>query len=462
MKKGSLSEVAMSKPLSILVVDDDRSIAKWLKSVLAAEGYRCQTAHSPEEAEALLHQERFDITLVDIYLRESSGLDFIKRVKELQAECNCVMMTAHASVETVARSVNEGAVEYLGKPLKIDDLLSLVKRLGDRDSTGTSEAPPAVLFSPPTSIVGRSPKMLDVYRGIARVAASEATVLITGASGTGKELVARAVHEHSRRAAMPFVPINCGAVSETLLESELFGHEKGAFTGADRSRRGLIETAGGGTLFLDEITETSNMIQVKLLRVLQEGQVRPLGSNTIIPLDVRVLAASNQDVDALVQAGHFREDLYYRLAVVVIHLPSLDERREDIPLLVRHFLDDFNQRNQRHVSIRDSAVAALAGLPWPGNVRELENTVERLAIFSSFGEITASDVERGRPPLKTLGEPDARPAGTLQEMERRLILQAMRDADGNRSLAAKRLGIGRKSLYNKARRLNIDLGPEGS
>ena len=452
----------MSKPLNILVVDDDKSTAKWLKSVLEAEGYRCQTAHDPEQAETLLHEERFDITLVDIYLREASGLDFVKRVKALQAACICVMMTAHASVETVARSVNEGAIEYLGKPLKIDDLLSLVKRLGDHRLQRASEAPAASLFSPPTSIVGRSPKMLDVYRGIARVASSEATVLITGASGTGKELVARAIHQHSRRAAKPFVPINCGAVSETLLESELFGHEKGAFTGADRSRRGLIEAASGGTLFLDEITETSNLMQVKLLRVLQEGQVRPLGSNAIITLDVRVLAASNRNVDELVQAGHFREDLYYRLAVVVIHLPSLSERREDIPLLIRHFLDDFNRRNRRRVSIREDAVAALASLPWPGNVRELENAVERLAIFSSFGEITAADVERGRAPVRTLGEPDATPAGTLREMERRHILRAMRDADGNRSLAAKRLGIGRKSLYNKARRLGIDLGPEDS
>ncbi len=457
-----MAEGDMSKPLNILVVDDDKSTAKWLKSVLEAEGYRCQTAHDPEQAETLLHEELFDITLVDIYLREASGLDFIKRVKALQAECICVMMTAHASVETVARSVNEGAIEYLGKPLKIDNLLSLVKRLGDHSRRGASEAPAASLFSPPTSIVGRSPKMLDVYRGIARVASSEATVLITGASGTGKELVARAIHQHSRRSAMPFVPINCGAVSETLLESELFGHEKGAFTGADRSRRGLIEAASGGTLFLDEITETSNLMQVKLLRVLQEGQVRPLGSNAIIPLDVRVLAASNRNVDELVQAGHFREDLYYRLAVVVIHLPCLSERREDIPLLVRHFLDDFNQRNRRRISIRDDAVAALASLSWPGNVRELENAVERLALFSSFGEITAADVERGRSPVRTLGEADATPAETLREMERRHILRAMRDADGNRSLAAKRLGIGRKSLYNKARRLGIDLGPEDS
>jgi len=458
MEDGSLSEGNMSKPLSILVVDDDKSTAQWLKSVLAAEGYRCQTAHGPEEAEALLREERFDITLVDIYLREASGLDFIKRVKALQADCNCVMMTAHASVETVARSVSEGAVEYLGKPLKIDELLSLIKRLGGCDLIGALESPPVDLFSPPTSIVGRSPIMLEVYRVIARVASSDATVLITGASGTGKELVARAIHQHSRRADMPFVPINCGAVSETLLESELFGHEKGAFTGADRSRHGLFKVASGGTLFLDEVTETSNMMQVKLLRVLQEGQVRPVGSNTIIPVDARVLAASNRDVDELVQAGHFREDLYYRLAVVVIHLPSLGERREDIPLLVRHFLDDFNQRNQRRVSIRDEAVSVLASLPWPGNVRELENAVERLAIFSSLGEITAADVERSSAPLTTSGEPDATPAGSLREMERQHILRAMRDADGNRSLAAKRLGIGRKSLYNKARRLGIDLG----
>ncbi len=454
-----MPERSMSKPVSVLVVDDDKSIAKWLKSVLTAEGYRCQTAHSTEEAEALLREERFDITLVDIYLREASGLDFLKRVQALQADCNCVMMTAHASVETVARSVTEGAVEYLAKPLKIDELLSLVKRLGSRPLAAPREAAPVDSFSPPTSIVGRSPKMLEVYRVVARVAPSDATVLITGASGTGKELVARAIHQHSHRSQMPFVPINCGALSEALLESELFGHEKGAFTGADRSRHGLIKTANGGTLFLDEVTETSIMMQTKLLRVLQERQIRPVGSNVLIPVDVRILAASNRNVDELIQAGDFREDLYYRLGVVTIHLPSLEERREDIPLLVRHFLNDFNQRNQKRASVREDALSILASLPWPGNVRELENAVERLAIFSSHGEITAADVERSKLPLVTSSEPDAMPVGTLREMERQHILRALREADGNRSLAAKRLGIERKSLYNKARRLGIDLGP---
>src|SRR5205085_1146288 len=382
----------MGEQFQVLVVDDDESIGRWLNAVLAAEGYSCRVARSVEEAEPLLREQSFELALLDIYLGNANGLEFLEKLKALQPDCNCVMMTAHASVETVARSVAGGALEYLSKPLLIDELLAVVHRAEARPQA--VPLPPQEAFSPESAIVGRSPKMLEVYRAVARVAPSTASVLITGASGTGKELVARAIHEHSPRRQKTFTPINCGSFPETILESELFGHEKGAFTGADSSRAGLFEASNGGTLFLDEISETSPSFQVKLLRVVQEQQIRRLGSNTFVPVDVRILAATNKDLSALIRSGQFREDLYYRLSVVTIALPSLEERAEDIPLLANHFLARFNERNQRQVRIDEEAVRVLTSMSWPGNVRELENLIERLAIFSATREITADEVEQ--------------------------------------------------------------------
>ena len=450
---------SMGEQLQILIVDDDKSICRWLNAVLAAEGYQCRIANSCEEAEPLLRKDTFQLALLDIYLGDKNGLEFLEKLKGLQPDCNCVMMTAHASVETVARSVAKGALEYLSKPLLIDDLLAVVRRIETLPQLPAKA--PRETFSPDTAIVGRSPKMLEVYRAIGRVAPSTASVLITGASGTGKELVARAIHEHSRRAGKPFTPINCGSFPETILESELFGHEKGAFTGADNSRAGLFEATNGGTLFLDEICETSLSFQVKLLRVLQEQQVRRLGSNNFTPVDVRIVAATNKNLGSLIQSGEFREDLYYRISVVTIELPSLEERLEDIPLLVEHFLARFNQRNQRHVTISEDAVRRLTSLRWPGNVRELENLIERLAIFTATGQITTEEVEQEhtqRSGAATgLENLSSTLGGKLQEIERQEILRVLREAKGNKSLAARMLGIERKTLYEKARRLAIDL-----
>jgi DNA-binding NtrC family response regulator len=449
----------MGQQLQVLIVDDDPSICRWLNAVLTAEGYQCRVAHSVGEAEPLLREGSIHLALLDIYLGNANGLEFLEKLKALQPQCNCVVMTAHASVETVARSVAGGALEYLSKPLLIDELLTVVRRLETRRQTRVLA--PKESSSPDSAIVGRSPKMLEVYRAIARVAPSMASVLITGASGTGKELVARAIHAHSRRAQMPFTPINCGSLSETILESELFGHEKGAFTGADRGRPGLFEATNGGTLFLDEISETSLSFQVKLLRVVQEQQVRRLGSNTFLPVDVRILTATNKDLSPLIRTGQFREDLYYRLSVVTIHLPSLEERPEDIPLLVDHFLERFNQRNQRPVRISEGAVRLLTSMSWPGNVRQLENLIERLAIFAATDEITAEGVEqeqaRRATPATGAENSATTLVGKLQEMERQEILRVLQEAGGNKSLAARKLGIERKTLYEKARRLAIDL-----
>jgi len=294
------------------------------------------------------------------------------------------------------------------------------------------------------------------------VAASNVNVLITGASGTGKELVARAIHQHSKRARQVFTPVNCGSFTETLLESELFGYEKGAFTGAGNARKGLVEASDGGTLFLDEIAETTLSFQVKLLRVIQEQQVRRIGSNTYIPVDVRILAASNRDLAELLKRGQFREDLYYRLGVVEIHLPTLSERREDIPLLVRHFLDQFNGKNSLSVAIDAGAVEQLEKREWPGNVRELENAVNRLAVFAPTGRITREHVEAEQNRAVPAPDPEGEmasspPPDRLLEIERQHILRVLKQTRGNKSEAARRLGIERKTLYKKAERLGIDL-----
>jgi DNA-binding NtrC family response regulator len=448
-------------PIEILVVDDDKSTRQWLCSVLDAEGYVCHAAGNTQEAENLLRGREVQLALVDIYLGDANGVEFLQRIKAIQPDCDCVMMTAHASVETMAQSVKDGAVEYLGKPLRIDDLLGLVRRLANRRQSRSSGIAVAEEADPRgyagTAIVGRSPGMLEVYRSIARVAPTDATVLIVGPSGSGKERVARAIHAHSRRANNLMTAINCGALAESVLESELFGHEKGAFTGAETMRRGLFENTNGGTIFLDEISETTPGFQVKLLRVLQERQVRRLGSNASIPVDVRILAATNANVGERIRAKQFREDLYYRLSVVTIRLPPLEERREDIPLLVRHFLARFNERNARQITVNEEATGLLTRMAWPGNVRELENLIERAAILSTTGEISAEDVEQasGAGALSSAKVEEA--ATTLKGAERQQIVRALRETQGNRSLAARNLGIERKTLYKKARRLGIDL-----
>ena len=457
-------------PMEILVVDDDRATRKWLSSVLSAEGYVCYAAGSPEEAEGYLQQREIELALLDIYLGSANGVEFLKRIKMLRPDCDCVMITAHASVETLANSVRDGAVEYLAKPLRIDELLVCVERLKKRREAAASKHP--VQSDEPegfkgTAIVGRSPKMLEVYRTIARVAPTDATVLIVGASGTGKERVARAIHEHSRRADKPMTAINCGALAESVLESELFGLEKGAFTGAEAPRRGLFESSHGSTIFLDEISETTPGLQVKLLRVLQEKQVRRLGANTHVAVDVRILAASNADLRERIRSKQFREDLYYRLSVITIRVPSLEERREDIPLLAQHFLGRFNQHNSRQVTLQTSAVDLLSQMSWPGNVRELENLIERAAILSNTGEISPEDVQRSREGAilieKAISPAVSESPGclTLKEAEREQIIQALRESAGNRSEAARKLGIERKSLYKKAKRMGIDLDAIG-
>jgi DNA-binding NtrC family response regulator len=447
--------------LRVVVVDDDPSTCDFLRAVFSAEGHECSPFLRADLAEQHLAANPADLVMVDVYLGSDNGIDLLKRFRELQPKIYPVIMTANVSVETAARAMSEGAVDYVSKPLTVDQIRAIATRTDafrqpQRESSDESQMPD----EPDSAIIGRSPKMLDVYKAIGRVAGNNISVLITGGSGTGKELVARAIHQHSKRKDQPFTPVNCGSFTETILESELFGHEKGAFTGAANAHRGLVEASDGGTVFLDEISETTLSFQVKLLRVIQEQQVRRVGSNKYTAVDVRWLAASNRDVSQLLKEGRFREDLYYRLAVVRIDLPGLEERREDIPLLVRHFLRRFNEKNALKVTIDPGAVQLLQQRQWPGNVRELENTVNRLAVFAPTGEITRADVDaeshrdpdEEEEPVAVAAAPDR-----LLEMERQHILQILKQTGGNRSEAARRLGIERKTLYRKALRLGIDL-----
>ena len=448
------------RPLRVIVIDDEPSTCSFLQAAFRAEGHECHTFVRPEEAERYLANGDADLAMVDVYLGAVNGIDLLSRLRALKPELYPVIMTAHVSVETAARSVAEGAVDYVSKPLTIEQIRAICQRARGAHAQKPEPAQEPAAPVRDSAIIGGSAKMLAVYKAIGRVAASNVNVLITGASGTGKELVARAIHQHSKRAKMPFTPVNCGSFTETILESELFGHEKGAFTGANATHKGLVESSDAGTLFLDEVTETTLSFQVKLLRVIQEQQVRRVGSNKYIPVDVRIVAASNRNVPELIRQGQFREDLYYRLAVVQIAIPSLEERREDVPLLVKHFLQQFNLKNEREVTIEPEAVRRLQEMNWPGNVRELENTVNRLAIFAPTGQISRADVEtetrRAQENNLRVGVAPAAP-DRLVELEREHIVRILKQTHGNKSEAARRLGIERKTLYKKALRLGIDL-----
>jgi len=447
------------RPLRVIVIDDEPNTCAFLQAAIMAEGHQCHTFVRPEEAERYLADADADLAMVDVYLGAVNGIDLLSRLRALKPELYPVIMTAHLSVETAARSVAEGAVDYVSKPLTIEQIRAICQRArGARARKPEPVEEPAAPVQD-SAIIGSSPKMLAIYKAIGRVAAGTVNVLITGASGTGNELVARAIHQHSKRAQQPFTPVNCGSFTETILESELFGHEKGAFTGANAIHKGLVEASDGGTLFLDEVTETTLSFQVKLLRVIQEQQVRRVGSNKYVPVDVRIVAASNRNVPELIRQGQFREDLYYRLAVVQIAIPSLEERRDDIPLLVKHFLQQFNQKNEREVSIEPDAVRRLQEMNWPGNVRELENTVNRLAIFAPTGQISRTDVETETRRTQETLHPEVAAAvpDRLVELEREHIVRILKQTHGNKSEAARRLGIERKTLYKKALRLGIDL-----
>lgn len=457
-------------------MDDDPDFGAVTQQLAELDGYVVRLAKTGDEALHACQNETFNVILLDLQLGTDSGLDVLRELHQQWPDIPVIVITAHGSLETAAAAVRSNAFDYIGKPFPSADLLALLQRAVESQSS--QEEIPATHKAPSTTaIVGNSPAMVAVYRLIARVAATDSTVLISGESGTGKELIARALHDNSRRINKPFVPINCGAFTETLLESELFGHVRGAFTGASTSHRGIFETASGGTVFLDEISETSPTFQVKLLRVLQEQEVRPVGASEPRRVNVRIVAATNRPVQELLNSDDFRQDLLYRLSVIHIQLPPLRERREDIALLVEHFLNRTNAKQNRKVVVPAETVAWLSSLTWPGNVRELENAVERAITLNVSGRLLPEDftqftptpflqtyqesrrTEVVQPPLQTesLNSWQCNVPATLDEVEQQHILATLRYTEGNKLRAAELLGIGRYSLYRKAERLGIDL-----
>ncbi len=390
--KTAVKEMAREMP-HILVVDDERSICELLEITFRKEGYRVEVTHSVEGAKRKLESQIFDIIISDIRMPGEGGVDLLKFTKEIAPECFFLLITGVPTVETAIAAINSGADRYVIKDHELVDQLRRAVHEVSESLRWKKEAGylrrELRRLTGLDNIIGQSPKMRAIFELIQTIAPQTSRVLITGESGTGKELVARAIHENSARAQAPFITINCGAFPETLLESELFGYMKGAFTGANDNRHGLFQAANGGTLFMDEIGNMSLTMQVKLYRVLQEGKVRPIGSTEEIDVDVRIIAATNKDFEKEIAEGRFREDLYYRLSVIPVHLPSLRERREDIPLLARHFLEKFRKVMEKPIEgISPEVMRHLEAYEWPGNVRELENTMERAVALETTPEIT--------------------------------------------------------------------------
>jgi two-component system response regulator PilR (NtrC family) len=441
-------------PAKVLVVDDERSILLLLKEALSQWGYQVTVASSAAEALGLLKSELFDALITDIRMPDMSGLELLREVKKQDESIEVVMMTGYPTIASAVQALTEGAYDYLSKPLILDELRHLMSRMMERKFLrGEVSTLRARLGEELTvnELIGTSVPMERVKEIIGKVAVTDSPVLIEGESGTGKELVAAAIHRISSRAKKPFIPVNCSAIPQDLLESEFFGHVRGAFSGAVADALGLFRGADEGTIFLDEIAELSPALQVKLLRVLQEMQVRPVGSTKAHPVDVRVIAATNRDLERAMTEGSFRQDLFYRLNVVRIMLPPLRERRDDIQALVSHFLRRFNRRFHRDVrGIAADALAALTAYTFPGNVRELENLIERAYAMGAREQIQLSDLptlskaSAAAPPVTS---PDTVPA--LGDVERELILKALAMFKDDKEAAAKALGISRRTIYRR-------------
>lgn len=441
----------MKSKTEILVVDDEAIIRDSLKDWLNDAGYEVLTAEDGIQALEIIKQKKPSIAIIDLIMPGIDGIELLKRAKGICSDIEIVVMTAYASIPTAIAAIKHGAYDYIEKPFSAERVELLVSKLVERqklvaENIRLSQKLEGIYRF--EDIITRSPRMQQIIELIKVVAKSQATVLITGESGTGKELVARAIHSQSQRKDKPFIAVSCAALPESLLESELFGHEKGAFTGAHAQRKGKIELAHTGTLFLDEIGEMSANIQVHLLRVLEEREFTRVGGNDLIKSNVRVVSATNRDLQAAIKSGQFREDLYYRLNVVTIDLPPLRERVEDIPLLAEHFLKGFAAENQKNISsFSTEVIGFLLKYPWPGNVRELENTIERAVILAPGSEIQLADLLQKNSPLaKQISS-----GQSLREAEREHILNILNESGDNLSRAARILGISRATLYNKVK-----------
>jgi two-component system response regulator HydG len=442
----------------LLVVDDQRNMRATTAIVLRAAGHAVEEAEDGASAVQRVQSESFDVVLTDLRMPNVDGMEVLRAIQQVAPETQVIVMTAYGTIESAVEAIRRGAYDFLAKPFKEDELLLRVSKALEKRRLLGEVSILAGEFRKRYGlehIVGRSPAMQEVLDRVVRVAPSDATVLITGESGTGKELVARAIHVASRRGDKPFVPVNCAAITETLLESELFGHAKGAFTGATRARRGLFEEANAGTLFIDEIGETSPGFQAKLLRALQEGEIRRVGESSPVQVNVRVIAATNQELRRAIAERRFREDLYYRLNVVPLRIPPLRERREDVPLLAAHFLLRYNQRTGLQKVLAQEAAEKLAGHDWPGNVRELENMIEQAAALSPGREIRVADIQieptgGARPVLvQTLAE-------AVEAAERAAIEVAMARCDGDLAQVARELAVSATTLWRRMKRLGIE------
>ncbi|HVG58509.1 MAG TPA: sigma-54 dependent transcriptional regulator [Hyalangium sp.] len=462
----------------VLVLDDEVNLRKVLAAMLRREGYDVTVAMDGEQGLAEFNKNGADIIVTDLVMPKVGGMEVLSAVKTANPDVPVIIITAHGTVDSAVEAIKAGAFDYITKPFDQAELSSVIAKASKAHESARRSVRPDIKAR--SAIIGESPQIQEVYKIIDKVADTPSTVLITGESGTGKELIATALHGASSRRDQPFIKINCAAIPHNLIESELFGYERGAFTGAVTSKPGRFELADGGTLFLDEIGEIPVEMQVKLLRALQEGEFERVGGIKTTRVDVRLVAATNRDLQAEIEAGRFRKDLYYRLAVVPIVLPALRERRSDIPMLARHFVDKYNRRlNKKIEDIADDAMALLQGYSWPGNIRELENLIERVLLFADGPLITAKDlpdpIRQGvaaQPSLAASSPSVEAPTGETglkdiirmkaAELEKDLITKALEETSGNVTRAAKLLQISRKSLQTKMKEFGLrDTAPEG-
>jgi DNA-binding NtrC family response regulator len=452
----------------LLVVDDEQSIRRLCMTIGTTLGFVCSEAESAEVALSRLDTEAPDLLLTDLKLPTKSGVELLQQTKTMLPHTEVAIMTGHGSIESAVDAMKLGAYDYIEKPFRVEKMRLLLQRMAEKVRLVTENEFLRERVSTEENldgIIGTSANIQDVLRMIGRLKDTRTPVLISGESGTGKELVARAIHFRGALAKTPFLAVDCGSLVPTLMESELFGYEKGAFTGAMKSKAGLFQAANGGTIFLDEIGELPLEMQAKLLRVLQEKEVRPVGSNETVNVDVRVIAATNRDLEQAYRAGTFRKDLYFRLNVVTVHLPSLRDRRSDIPMLTHHFLGRYAQGAQMQVTA--AAMKSLLQYDWPGNVRELENCVERAVALGDRQTIDVSDlppaIRSEQSGASSSIVPDAAALSTtaLAEMERMTILRVFEQANGDKALTGKMLGISRATLYRKLKRYNILAKSEG-
>jgi two-component system, NtrC family, response regulator AtoC len=455
--------------IRLLVVDDEQSIRRLCMTIGTSLGFACAEAESAEAAFARLDSDAPDLVLTDLKLPTQSGVELLKQIKALLPRTEVAIMTGHGSIESAVDAMKLGAYDYIEKPFRVEKMRLLLQRMAEKIRLVTENEFLRERVSTEENldgIIGTSANIQDVLRMISRLKDTRTPVLISGESGTGKELAARAIHFRGSMAQTPFVAVDCGSLVPTLMESELFGYEKGAFTGASRSKAGLFQSANGGTIFLDEIGELPLEMQAKLLRVLQEKEVRPVGSNDKVNVDVRVIAATNRDLEAAYRGGTFRKDLYFRLNVVTVHLPALRDRRSDIPMLVHHFLDRYARGE--NLQVTPAAMKSLLQYDWPGNIRELENCVARAVTLGDRRTIDVGDLppairtDQLSPLPPSLEDTASLSTTALAEMERMTILRVFEQANGDKALAGKMLGISRATLYRKLKRYNIPMKSESA